>query len=194
MAEPFIGQIELFPYTYVPEGWFACLGQSVSILQYQALYAVIGITFGGNMQQQTFQLPNLQGSVAVCQGQGSNLGPGLTPYVIGNGGGAPAVTLNSATMLPPHTHTFNAATPTTATLGNSTSPSNTLFAKGQTTSGTKHPPFDIFTTAAPNMTLFTDSVSPSPPPPAVTAAHDNRQPYLVLPFCIAWNGIFPIRP
>lgn len=62
-----LGQIELFPYTFAPMGWMSCEGQIISISQNQALYSLIGNTFGGNLQQNTFALPNLKGAEPLPQ-------------------------------------------------------------------------------------------------------------------------------
>ena len=62
-----IGQIELFPYNFIPMGWLPCEGQIISISQNQALYSLIGNTFGGNLQQNTFALPNLKGAEPLPQ-------------------------------------------------------------------------------------------------------------------------------
>ena len=93
MADPFIGEIRLFGFPRVPTGWFACNGQSVSISQYQVLYAVIGTTYGGDGVN-TFNLPDLRGRVAIGQGQGT----GFPSYLLGQVGGEEQHTLIEAEM------------------------------------------------------------------------------------------------
>ncbi len=96
--EPFLGQIELFPYTFAPRGWAFCNGQILSIAQNTALFSLLGTTYGGNGQT-TFALPDLRGRAAVHAGQG----PGLSNYTLGESSGTETVTLTQAEM-PQHTH------------------------------------------------------------------------------------------
>jgi microcystin-dependent protein len=100
MSEAVLGEIRLFSGSYAPEGWLICNGQLLQIQQYQALYALIGTTYGGNAVN-NFGLPDLRGRVPVCQGQG----PNLSNRSIGQKGGASLVTLTEATI-PPHGHDF----------------------------------------------------------------------------------------
>src|ERR1041385_5952172 len=99
MAEPFLGQVEIYAFDFPPKGWAVCAGQLLPINQNQALFALLGTTYGGNGQT-TFALPNLQGRVPI----GIGLGAGLQNYVIGDAGGVESVTL-AAANLPAHTHT-----------------------------------------------------------------------------------------
>src|SRR6202166_1766415 len=104
MSEPFLSEIKIISFGFPPKGWALCNGQILPINQNQALFSLLGTTYGGNGQT-TFALPNLQSQLAVHQGQG----PGLSGYVMGQTGGATAVTINSTTM-PAHSHTFNVTT------------------------------------------------------------------------------------
>src|ERR1700693_1671017 len=113
MAEPYMSEIRIFSFNFAPKGWALCNGQLLPINQYQALFALLGTTYGGNGQT-NFALPNLQSSVPVSWGQGL----GLSFYNLGQTGGTPSVTLNQSTV-PTHTHSFMAATNTSQT----TSPS-----------------------------------------------------------------------
>lgn len=106
MAEAYVGEIRLFSMSWVPEGWLACAGQMVQVNQYQALFSLIGATFGGDGQS-TFALPDLRGRVPVQIGQGP-----LGYYQWGQKGGtsstnvngAGSVTITSMAQLPQHTH------------------------------------------------------------------------------------------
>src|ERR1700693_2766888 len=104
MSNVFLGQISMFGGNFAPRGFALCNGQTLPITQNAALFSLLGTTYGGNGQT-TFALPNLQSRLPVHQGQG----PGLSNYVMGQTGGATAVTINSTTM-PAHSHTFNATT------------------------------------------------------------------------------------
>src|SRR5260221_6913469 len=98
MANPLIGEIRLFAGNLNPRGWALCQGQLLAINQNQALFSILGTTYGGNGQT-TFALPDLRGRLAIGFGQGA----GLSNYVLGQVGGAETATLNVA-QLPAHTH------------------------------------------------------------------------------------------
>lgn len=106
MAEAYVGEIRLIAFSYAPEGWLLCQGQELSISQYQALFALIGTTYGGNGTT-TFKLPDLRGRVPVQNGQGP-LGTTTWGQVGGTGSvavaAASAVTITSINQLPAHTH------------------------------------------------------------------------------------------
>src|SRR5208337_4491565 len=100
---PFLGQITLFPFNFAPHGWALCEGQLLPISQNTALFSVLGTTYGGNGQTD-FALPDLRGRVVMSFGQG----PGLSPYVQGQVGGAETQTLTTQQM-PSHSHNVGAA-------------------------------------------------------------------------------------
>src|SRR3569623_407895 len=104
MSNPFLGEIRLFAGNFNPRGWAVCNGALLAISQNDALYALLGTTFGGDGVT-TFALPDLQGRLPEGQGQG----PVLSSYVIGQNGGAETVTLNTI-QIPIHSHTFLANT------------------------------------------------------------------------------------
>src|ERR1700722_3834600 len=108
MSEPYLGQITLFPYNFAPRGWAFCQGQLMSIAQNQALFSLIGTTYGGDGVT-TYGLPDLRGGVPMSSGSG----PALTPRTLGETGGVEQVTLN-VTQMPQHTHIATA--PVTNTL------------------------------------------------------------------------------
>src|ERR1700755_2995887 len=102
MAEPFLSEIRIFSFNFPPKGWAECNGQTLPINQNQALFSLLGTTYGGNGQT-TFGLPNLQGRAPVPAGQG---------FTLGQAAGEPAHTLTGNEM-PQHTHTFAASTTAT---------------------------------------------------------------------------------
>ncbi len=178
MVTPFLGEVRNFGGDYAPRNWALCNGQLLSIQQNTALFSLLGTTFGGNGVT-TFALPNLQGTLAISQGQG----PGLTPRTLGEVGGTEAVTLLQGN-LPIHNHMLNATTQA-AGVGTVIA-SNTLPG----------------TIASPGH-LYINPGSPTPIPevlPAIACGiagqslpHDNIMPCLVITFIIALAGIFPTR-
>lgn len=165
MSEPFLGEIQAFPYGFVPRGWAACNGQLLAINQNQALFAILGTTYGGNGQT-TFALPDLRGRVPVHVGNGVTLGQSA---------GEASHTL-SANEMPAHTHQVMA---NGAAVPDQPSPANNVWtvqsanAYGPAINGALNP-----------TALATAGGS---------QAHENMQPYLALQFCIATMGIFPTR-
>src|SRR5579862_4828879 len=119
MAEPFIGEIRLIAFTYAPRGWAECNGQLLPIQQNQALFSLLGTTYGGNGQT-TFALPDLRGRVIVDPGQGN----GLSDILEGAIGGLEAVTLQTSQM-PAHNHNLVA----TASNATTNDPTAGMFAK-----------------------------------------------------------------
>jgi len=175
MSEPFIGEIRMVGFNFAPRGWALCDGQLLPIAQNQALFALLGVTYGGNGTT-TFGLPDLRGRVPVHQGDG----PATSPYVIGQSGGTETVTLLT-TQIPAHTHAlagFN-GTPTTS------NPSGAFIASAQTTDGNA---VNSFAPSA-NAVLSPASVGAS----GGSQPHNNIQPYLCVNFIIATTGIFPTR-
>ncbi len=171
MSEPFIGQIVMFGGTFAPRGWAFCNGQLLSIAQNSALFAILGVTYGGNGQT-TFALPNMQSRVPIHPGQG----PGLSYYDLGQVGGSETVTLNTQQM-PAHVHPgFVNATSEDAT---GKSPINSVMA---TTQNAIYGP-----STAEQGASFTTGIAGG------TQPHPNIQPYLCVNFIIATQGIFPVR-
>ncbi len=164
MAEPFLSEIRIFSFGFPPKGWAFCNGQLLPINQNQALFSLLGTTYGGNGQT-TFGLPNLQGNVPIHMGSG---------FTLGEKGGEQAHTL-SISEIPTHTHLAEA----TSTNGAVVIPTGNLLAGGAPQ--LYHPP-DGNLTALNAATLANVGGS---------QAHLNMQPFLVLNFCIALQGIFP---
>ncbi len=181
--DPFVGEIRLFSFQKVPVGWLACQGQVLQIQQYQALYSLLSIQYGGDGKT-TFQLPDLRGRVPVHFG----LNPVTqTVYKQGTMGGAEGVTL-TALQMPEHTHTVNCY----STAGNTTNP-NSAFPALLTLVGTSGVPVPSMyippgggQTLVPLNTAALDSVGGG-------GAHENRQPYMAGNYCIATSGLYPSR-
>jgi microcystin-dependent protein len=173
MASPFLAQITLFAGNFFPRGWAFCDGNVLAIAQNQALFALLGTTYGGNGQT-TFALPDLRGRAAMHPGNG----PGLTPRVLGESNGEESHTLILSEM-PAHNHPIA----TTTTDGNSQTPAGTLLAK-DTLGGTTG-----FSTAAPNTNMAPASIAVA----GGGVPHNNLPPYLCLNYIIALQGIFPSR-
>lgn len=176
MATPFLGEIKLFAGNFQIRGWAYCDGRLLSIAQNDALYALLGTTYGGDGQT-TFALPNLQSRVALHQGQG----PGLTNRVIGEASGAETVTLTQ-NQLPSHTHTTIATT----VQGTASAPANALPA---TPAGVNTQYLYLSGSAS-------GTTNAPPAPQSVSSAggnqpHDNIAPVLALNYLIALEGVFP---
>ncbi len=168
-ATPYVGQIMAFGGNFAPQGWALCDGSLLPISQYDVLFSLIGTTYGGDGQT-TFALPDLRSRVPLHQGQGS----GLSNYVLGQSGGAEAVTLTVG-QLPQHSH------PAMANSGGGTgsSPSGAVWAGS---------PTNIYTAgAAANAAMAATSISAS----GGSQPHDNMLPFVTLNFCIAFEGIYP---
>lgn len=162
MSEPFLCELRLVSFGFPPRGWAACNGQLLPINQNQALFSLLGTTYGGNGQT-NFALPNLQGRVPMHVGGGHNLG---------QQGGESNHTLSVA-ELPTHTHAA-LASGNTASVG---SPAGAFWA---TTSSAAYGPSPGAAMAA-NAILDTGGGQ----------AHENRAPFLVLNWIIALQGVFP---
>lgn len=172
MADPFIGEIRLFGFPRVPNGWLACNGQSLQISQYDTLYAVIGTTYGGDGAQ-TFNLPDLRGRVAIGQGTGPNL-PG---YALGQIAGEEAHTLIAAEM-PTHSHALLSSTAT----GTTATPAQTVHLATSSSGNLYAPVMNAapYATMAPCVTTAGNNI-----------AHNNMMPSVVANYCICTAGIFP---
>ncbi|TCV68872.1 phage tail protein [Pseudomonas fluorescens] len=193
--EVFIGTIQSFAFNFAPRDWALCNGQTLSLSQYQTLFALIGVTYGGNGQT-TFMLPNLQGRLPLGQGNGL----GLTPRVIGEVSGTENVTptLNN---LPSHTHTLTGVTAsTTLQLANPASnPVNTPTATNSFigTSGTGPGSAAIYSDqigASPvSLQGVSTTVSGTISPAGNGMPLAVMNPFLAINFSIALQGYFPSR-
>ena len=163
MSEPFLSEIKLVSFNFAPKGWALCNGQSLPINQNQALFSLLGTTYGGNGQT-TFNLPNLRGQVPIHMGNG---------HTLGEKAGSTAVTINIQT-LPTHLHPLQ-GTSTTGTLN-----VNAANQMGVSQTPVYNGPANLLTINPQTVT----NVGGSQP-------HNNMMPYLVLNFIIALQGIFP---
>lgn len=163
MAEPFLSEIRLMSFSFPPKGWAFCNGQLLPINQNQALFALLGTTFGGNGQT-NFALPDFRGRTPIHVGNG---------HTLGERGGTQAHTLSMA-ELPTHTHVLQAtglrATTNVPTDARPAAATTSLYGE----------PHDLTTLSASSVTNVGGS-----------QAHQNMQPYLTISFCIALQGIFP---
>ncbi len=171
MSEPFIAQLQIFPYNFAPRGWANCDGQLLPIAQNTALFALIGTIYGGDGRT-TFGLPNLKGRAVIHPGNG----PGLSSYRLGQRGGVEKVTLIESQMAD-HTHTMQAS----GDDANSLDPTGILLARSQGGSA-------YHTTA--NLVQMDPQALPNV---GGGGDHNNMLPFLTLRFCIALVGIFPSR-
>ncbi|MDK9717826.1 MAG: tail fiber protein [Trichlorobacter sp.] len=169
--DPFIGEVMCGGWNFCPNGWAECNGQLVPIAEYDALFSLIGTTYGGDGQY-TFALPDIQGRTMVYQGQGT----GLSNRVLGETGGVETVTLTTNQM-PSHAHGVavhsgaeKAASPTGKIPG---------------VTATAAPVYNSAATSG--KTLAFGALAPT----GGSQPHNNLQPYLVVKCCIALNGIYP---
>lgn len=164
MGTPFLAEIRIMSFNFAPRGWALCNGQLLPINQNQALFSLLGTFYGGNGTV-NFALPNLQGRIPIHVGNG---------HTQGEAAGTPTVTLLTSN-LPQHTHFASA----TSVNGTTATPTNNVLASYLNGYG----PVAAPTTLAPDeLSLIGGS-----------QAHENRQPFLTLNFCIALQGIFPSR-
>jgi len=173
MDDPFIGTIIPVGFNFAPVGWGECNGQLLPIAQNQALFSLLGTAYGGDGIS-TFALPDLRGRVSVGLGQGG----GLSPYTIGQRGGAETITLIAA-QLPGHQHGVN-CTDTNANVG---TPVNGLPATDTV------PQIDLWSSASPDAQMSSVMIGPS----GSGAPHENRQPYQTVNWIIALEGLYPPR-
>ena len=170
MSDPFISQIMMFGANFPPRGWAFCDGQLLAISQNQALFALLGTTYGGDGET-TFGLPDLRGRVAIGRGRG----PGLSDYRIGQRGGSETTQLNM-NQLPSHSHSLRGHDAP----GDTTSPSDASLAVdagGQSASYSSSPA---------DSTMLSDVT-----PTGGNQSHPNMPPFLGINFIIALVGLFP---
>jgi microcystin-dependent protein len=166
MAEPFLSEIRIMSFGFAPKGWALCNGQLLPINQNQALFSLLGTAYGGDGRV-NFGLPNLQGRAPIHFGSG---------HTIGERGGEQAHTL-SIGELTTHVHTMNATS--NAAVAGTFPDTNTILAQASGDFIYNDPANPV--TLAPNASTNTGG----------SQAHLNMQPFLVLTFCIALQGIFP---
>ena len=165
MSEPFLSEIKIVSFNFAPKGWALCNGQFLPINQNQALFSLLGTTYGGNGQT-TFALPNLRGRVPISFDGSHNLGEAA---------GSTSVTINIQ-QLPTHLHALQASTATATT----NAPDTTTLLGGSAPNDLYNGPANL----SPLISSSVTSVGGSQP-------HNNMMPYLTLNFIIALQGIFP---
>jgi len=163
MAEPFLSEIRIMSFVFAPKGWALCNGQLLPINQNQALFSLLGTTFGGDGRV-NFGLPDLRSRVPIHVGSG---------HTLGEKGGSEAVTITQQTM-PAHSHVMVG----TSDVGTQAPPASQLLG---TSPAKIYDPFANATTLQPGTIGNAGGSQP----------HTNLQPFLVLNFCIALQGIFP---
>jgi len=163
MSQPYIGEIRMVGFNFAPVGWAFCNGQTLAISQYEALFNLIGTTYGGDGTT-TFNLPNLQSRIPFAQGNS---------MVIGQISGSENVTLIT-NQIPAHNHTLAAS----SSAGGQPSPSGGLWAAST---------LDEFSTEAPTHTMAASTVLPA----GGSQPHDNIPPFQVVNFVISLFGVYP---
>jgi microcystin-dependent protein len=169
MSQPFLSEIKIFSFNFAPKGWAMCNGQLLPINQNQALFSLLGTTYGGNGQT-NFALPNLQSRVPIHEGRS---------HTLGEAGGEQSHTLTIA-ELPTHTHGFSANSAVVGAAANATQglPASNYWAN----SGK-----GVYSTSPGNAVMSPQTIANV----GGSQPHLNMQPFLVLNFCIALQGIFP---
>lgn len=167
MATPYIGEIRIAGFNFAPQGWALCNGQTLPISQYDALFNLIGTTYGGDGVN-TFALPNLQSRIPFHQGTGAG-----NSMVLGQISGTESVTLITS-QIPSHTHALNA----NSAAGSQPSPGNGVWAASN---------LDQFSTEAATHALDPSAILPT----GGNQPHDNIPPFLVVNFIIALFGVYP---
>jgi microcystin-dependent protein len=171
--DPFLGEIRMFGGSFVPQGWAAANGALLPISQNDALYSLYGTTYGGDGEN-TFGLPNLLGRVPIHDGRGV----GLSPYALGDKGGAEQVALVPANH-PAHSHAF--------TLSLDAATVSTI--KGNLLAVPKS--IKLYYEGAPARAFGADTIGLSN---GANQVHENRMPSLAITYIVALAGIFPSRP
>lgn len=165
MSTPFLGEIKIISWNYAPKGWALCNGQFLPINQNQALFSILGTTYGGNGQT-TFALPDFRGRIPIHVGEGNLLGQ------------AAGQEFHTVTMseMPAHNHVVQA----NSAAGNVGAPNNNFLASISTKA---YGGLSNLTTLSPSTVTNVGGSQP----------HEDRQPFLVLNFIVALQGIFPSR-
>lgn len=176
MSEPFLAMIEAFSFGFAPKGWALCAGQLLPINQNQALFSLLGTTYGGDGRT-TFALPDLGGRVAMGVGNG---------FTLGQFDGEETHTLTIA-ELPQHVHPANAVV--NGTVNGTNLPGATEFLASAYTSQIGSPLVPLYSTDAPSQALSPNAIGGA----GGSQPHENLMPFLVLNYCIALQGVFPTQ-
>lgn len=210
--DPFVGEISYVAFNYAPDGWLQCDGQVLPVNQYNALFSLIGNTYGGNGST-TFALPDMRGRVPVHRGQH----PGGSMFTLGQTGGAEntALTVNN---LPAHNHTATATSVSTSAVAPGASATSTLKAvnsdadqknAGGNSLANAKGLNSAYSAAAPNISMNAASIETTLSGLNIATTTSTNvsigstgnsqpfaimQPYTVVNCIIAWQGIYPPRP
>ncbi|CAN7552923.1 phage tail protein [Acidovorax sp. Leaf76] len=176
--DQFIGEIRAFPFSFAPKDWALCNGQVLPITSNTALFSILGTTYGGDGKT-TFGLPDLQGRVIVSPGQS----PGLSQWFWGEIAGSDSVTLLS-TEMPMHNHQITGMN----NIGTLPAPDSNSYLSRDARGGSGVIQY-MQTGGTPSAPMAPNTLLPS----GGTTPHENRQPFLVLNYCIALRGEFPAR-
>jgi microcystin-dependent protein len=166
---PYIGEIRIFAGNFAPAGWMFCEGQLIPISENDALFVVLGTTYGGDGQE-TFALPDFRGRMPMHVGTGT----GLSARILGETGGVEQVTLTTA-QIPQHTHPFLASTDP----GGAITPAGNVFGSGASV--------QVFRPAIANQPAAATTIGPQ----GGSQPHDNMHPYICINYIISLFGIFP---
>lgn len=176
MSTPFMSEIKIMSFNFAPKGWAQCNGQLMPINQNQALFSLLGTTYGGDGRV-NFALPNLKGQVPISM-SGS--------HTRGEKGGSTSVTITAQTM-PAHNHVMSARNAAPGVVNGNVGANNKVFAQGLAVVTGGNQPVNIYGTGAFNQAMSPASTTNT----GGSQAHNNMMPYLTLNFCIALQGIFP---
>jgi microcystin-dependent protein len=182
-TEPFVGEIKILGFNFAPRGYQTCSGQILSINSNTALFSLLGINYGGDGQS-TFALPDLQGRMPIGQGQG----PGLPDYVLGENGGTTSVSILTTNM-PAHIHTLNAVSAklmASSANADEVSPESNFPAVASSAAYSGNGATTGVYTGGVQLSGNTDITGSGLPV-------DILNPYLVINYSIATEGIFPSR-
>jgi len=171
MSEPFVGEIRIFAGNFAPRSWALCDGQLLAISQNQALFSLLGTTYGGDGRT-TFGLPDLRGRVPIHEGTG----PGLSQRNLGARSGQEKVTV-TVNQLASHNHPLKASTDA----GGQSSPAGNVTGES--------PSLDIYAEENPTVALSPDAIASV----GGSQSHNNIQPFQCVNFIIALFGIYPSR-
>jgi microcystin-dependent protein len=169
MPEPYIGEIRMFAGNFPPNGWMFCEGQTLPIAENDALFILIGTTYGGDGQE-TFNLPNLASRVPIHMGTG----PDGTTYQLGEQAGTEQETL-TVQQIPTHSHPMLAS----SNPASSQSPTSNVIGKSTQV--------DLFINSQPTDAMNSQAISPA----GGSQPHENTQPFLCINFIISLFGVFP---
>ena len=176
MNSPYIGQVFMYGYDWAPKNYALCANQQLSIAQNQALFSILGTTYGGNGVQ-TFALPDLRGRTYVAWGQG----PGLSDYVLGEMTGTETVTLLQSN-LPQHNHLMNVNN----AAATASDPTGAVLSQGAIMSGVT---VATYSTGGANAQMNAGALATAGGNQPVSVL----QPYLAINFSICLYGLFPSR-